>query len=187
MTIRNKNVVWAGRGIVGLIVILMIVMAAGVLAVKDGRINEVAHAGGNVLYCWDDHNLITNDYSTGRIVALSPGGQLLLEADGAELARLVALANAGQLAETQLVTTATDRFGTGEISLWVRTTGQFMLTGTDEHGKAFDFQWRGCQPVTAPVAELVEPTEPPAEPTEPPAEPTERGARRADRAAYCCY
>ncbi len=162
---QQSRTIWTASAVL----FAVLVMVSGVIAqISDGRINEVAHAGGNVLYCWDDNGLVTTDYSTGRIVALSPDGQLLLDADGAELARLVALAESGELAETQRVTTATDRFGTGEISLWVRTTGQFMLTGTDEHGKAFDFQWRGCQPVTAPADEEPEETELPAEPTEPP-------------------
>lgn len=138
-----------------LLSLVTVLVPATSMAVKDGRINEIDHVGGNVIYCIDGQGLISEDFTDGAspvagIRILDPSGNILMFVQGLQLAPLVEQANAGLLASPELVASAPDQYGFGQIRFFVLPDGRFELTGFDEHFKFFFFRWTDCDRVTAP-------------------------------------
>lgn len=102
----------------------------------DGRINAVAHLGGNAVYCVDADNNVSNTYADGGIQVLSQDGQLVLFVPAADIDVL-----GETVAQNTLVAQAEG------LSLYRLTEGGFQLNGLDEHGKLYEFAFAGCDPV----------------------------------------
>ena len=119
--------------LVSLVLVLAVVPA---LAEEDGRINVVAHLGGNAVYCVDADLIAANSYAEGGIQVLSADGQELLFVPAADID-----AAGDEIAVHTLV-------GEGNgLSLYRLVEGGFQLNGFDEHGKLYEFAFAGCDPV----------------------------------------
>lgn len=102
----------------------------------DGRINAVAHLGGNAVYCVDADNIASNSYAEGGIQVLSQAGDELLFAPAADIDVL-----GETVAQNTLVAQAEG------LWLYRLVEGGFQLNGYDEHGKLYEFAFAGCDPV----------------------------------------
>jgi len=115
----------------------------------DGRINQIAHLGGAVLYCVDQNFNPANRYDEGGIRLLDSDGQQLLFVPAAEIA-----AAGASPSENTVLGVGESAFG--PVTLYRLTSGEFHLSGFDEHGKLYAFLWEGCGPVgPAPSAAVV--------------------------------
>ncbi len=118
----------------------------------DGRINQVAHFGGDAIYCTNSALNPTNDLS----VMLNGGDFRVLDIHGQPLwtvpADQIAAAIAQQQASGQGVEVGTGNGSYGPVSLWVIGTDEsgnplFQFNGVDEHGKSNSLEFNRCTPV----------------------------------------
>lgn len=107
---------------------------------KDGRLNVVYHLGGDVLYCVDANRTSAASYADGGFLLMSQTGQHLFFVPVADIEAVPERPEANTVI-------ATGSGSYGGVTLWRLSNGMFALTGLDEHGKPYDFQWTGCLPV----------------------------------------
>ena len=145
--------------VISLVGIMMLFMGLALVAAQetDGRVNNGAHVGGAAVYCVDATFTPADNWSDGGIRVLDARGQELLFAPAADIK-----AEGDPPVEVIQVGSGANAYGT--LELYYRPDSKFELHGTDEHGKAFVFEWGGCG-YQAPVAEQPEVTpEPTCEP-----------------------
>ncbi len=135
--------------------ILVVIMGVALTAAQDlihpdGRLNQIAHFGGDAFYCVDADKNPTNDLEAFE----EDGGFLLLDANGQELwfvaAADVAEAVATLEADSEPVLIASGQGSYGPVELYVYLAGdepEFVFIGYDEHGKSNSLTFRGCSPV----------------------------------------
>lgn len=114
----------------------------------DGRINIVAHFGGDAIYC-----VTASGYPTGDL-ASADGGFRVLDIDGQLLWSIPADVITAAIADASLMSNGVriaDGFGTyGPATLYVAVvedTPIFTYVGTDEYGKQNQLEFRNCEPV----------------------------------------
>lgn len=115
----------------------------------DGRINQVAHFGGDALYCLDANYRVTVQYPS------SEGGFRLLNKDGQELWFVSYTEVAAALDEAvpggAPVLVASGQGSYGPTELYTFEVGRddvyFTFTGYDEHGKTNSLTFKFCIPV----------------------------------------
>lgn len=114
---------------------------------SDGRINQIAHFGGDALFCVDADGNPTNDYEKmAEIRLLNAEGQVLWSLPAESI--LASVADAEASGDDQVVGTGDGSFGTGTLS--VIETGDvptFEFSGYDEFEKLNSVQFQGCQAV----------------------------------------
>ena len=113
----------------------------------DGRINQIAHFGGDALYCVDSAGNPTSNY--GEMVAfrvLDANGQTLWSLPAATV--LAGVTEAEANGQGQLIDTGAGSYGPAAISV-IATDGlpTFEFAAYDEFGKLNTLQFQGCQPV----------------------------------------
>lgn len=116
----------------------------------DGRINQVAHFGGDALYCVDRNMQATNQYSDS-----GEGGFRLLSMSGQELwfvpteVIAAAVAEAKETGKSVLVATGNGTYGPTRIDAYTTGDGDdyFVFIGYDEYGKPNSVEWKFCIPV----------------------------------------
>lgn len=122
--------------------LLLLVTAAVTMAedfVNDGRLNAAFHMGGSAIYCVDEYFTVSNVYTKGGIRVLGANGQQEL------FVSFIAILGAGEppVVDTLL---GTGRNAYGPLNLWRMTSGEFVLSGVDEHGKEYFFYFSTCEP-----------------------------------------
>lgn len=117
---------------------------------NDGRINVVAHFGGDALYCVDENANPTNDFaafSTGGFSLLDIGGQALWFVPAAQVAEAIEAAR--ESGEGVLVASGSGTYG--PVYLYTYVSGQdiitFVFTGVDEHGASNSLSFELCNAV----------------------------------------
>lgn len=136
-------------GLVCLIMVSGLVVLSAANGPGDGRINVGPYVGGLAIYCIDA-NGSAGGSAAGGIRVLSGSGQEVLFASGADLAALLDQAQNGSMAQNTLVASAPGPYGTGDVSLYVLTSGEYYLNGYDQHGSYFEFVWSGCESILPP-------------------------------------
>jgi hypothetical protein len=124
--------------------------AADNLVQPDGRINQVAHFGGDALYCVDRDFIPTNQYSD-----FGQGGFRLLNMEGQELwfvpaAQIsAAVAEAKETGKGVLVAEGYGSYGPVTIYTYVTDENDdyFVFSGYDEFGKPNSLTFKFCIPV----------------------------------------
>lgn len=138
------------------ILALLLVMTGTTLASaqnpvhRDGRINQVAHFGGDALYCVDRNFVPTNQYSDfgdGGFRLLNMSGQELWFVPAAQIA--IAVAEAKETGQGTLVAEGQGSYGPVRIHVYVTAAGDdyFVFTGYDEYGKQNSLTFKFCIPV----------------------------------------
>jgi hypothetical protein len=125
-------------------------VAAQDLIQPDGRINQVAHFGGDALYCVDSDFVATNQYSD-----FGAGGFRLLDSKGQELWFVPAATISAAVAEAKEtgkgVIVAEGRGTYGPVVIYAYVTDEnddfFVFTGYDEYGKPNSLEFKFCIPV----------------------------------------
>jgi hypothetical protein len=118
---------------------------------SDGRINQIAHLGGAALYCVDQNFNPANRFDDGGIRLLDSDGQELLFVPAADI-------DAVGAAPSENTVLGVGESAFGPVTLYRLTSGEFHLSGFDEHGKLYAFVWQGCGPVgPAPSASAAAP------------------------------
>jgi hypothetical protein len=120
------------------------------LVQPDGRINQVAHFGGDALYCVDGDYNATNQYSD-----FGQGGFRLLNMEGQELwfvpaAQIsAAVAEAKETGKGVLVAEGYGTYGPVTIHTYVTDENDdyFVFSGYDEFGKPNSLTFKFCIPV----------------------------------------
>lgn len=149
----HKNT--ASRRFIILAAITLLVAAAGIsmtlaqqLIQPDGRLNQIAHFGGDALYCVDANNQTTNN-----LPAMAEGGFRLLNGNGQEVWFVpgadvdTALAAAKESGESQLAASGQGSYGAAYLyAYYVGDSATFVFTGYDEHGKPNSLTFTGCTP-----------------------------------------
>lgn len=155
-----------------------LVMVSGLVMVTaqetDGRVNPVEHVGGAAVYCVDETFTPAAHWSNGGIRVLDVNGQELLFAPAADI-----IAQGDPPEETIQVGSGANAYG--DLTLFYRPDSKFVLTGTDEHGKDFEFVWGGCG-YTAPSDQ---PTPAPSPTQDPCRQPFRTGDAASDPAIAC--
>lgn len=113
----------------------------------DGRINQVAHFGGDSLYCVDENGNPTNEYdSMAAFRLLDIGGQDLWNVSAEDVAASLAALEAS--GEDQTISTGAGSHGTATLTLLANDgTPSFQLVAYDEFGKLNTLEFQGCRPV----------------------------------------
>jgi hypothetical protein len=117
----------------------------------DVRINQVAHFGGDALYCVDSNKVATTNYPE----MIDDGGMRLLNSKGQELWFLPAediLVAIAEALDTNSAVLAGEGAGThGPVRLYVYSDDGinpvFVFSGYDEYGKPNAFTFIPCIPV----------------------------------------
>jgi hypothetical protein len=152
---------------------LLMVLVSGIsvasaqeLISGDLRINQVAHFGGDALYCVDNGFIATTSYPD----TTTDGGFRLLNSQGQELwfvpADLINAAVAEAKATGKGVLVAEGRGSFGPVALYTYVIGDvehFVFTGYDEFGKPNSLDFTFCTPV-GPNPEVPAVVEEPCEP-----------------------
>jgi len=125
----------AGVAIAAIILLLNVVAAQAVD--NDGRINLVYHLGGDVIYCVDANWTPADSYAEGGLQLLNESGQKLFFVPAADIDAVPELPDANMV-----IVEGSGSYGT--VTLWRLSNGNFALTGVDEHGNAYQFEWTGC-------------------------------------------
>ncbi len=116
-------------------------------AKSDGRLNEIAHFGGDTLYCMDSSNNVTNDSSTfAYFLLLDENGQPLWTLD-----RATVELGLGQIDLKPTAYLLGQGDGTyGPVYLYGNAAQDgspyFIFVGFDEWGKENMFTFYGCTP-----------------------------------------
>ncbi len=134
---------------VGLLLTLIIGMSVAVAqsSYTDGRLNEIAHFGGDVLYCMDSSDNVTNNSATFAYFMLrDENGQPLWTLDKATVEL-----GLGQIAIKQSAFLLGEGDGTyGPVYLYANAAQDgspyFIFIGFDEWGKENRFTFYGCTP-----------------------------------------
>ena len=133
------------------ILIILIVGISAVVAQQlvqpDGRLNQIAHFGGDALYCMDEQDNVTNDSSTFAYFLLrDENGQVLwtLSKEAVEL-------GLGQITLAKTTFLLGEGDGTyGPVYLFGNAAEDgspyFIFIGFDEHGKENRLIFYGCTP-----------------------------------------
>ncbi|MBI1257212.1 MAG: hypothetical protein GC204_07050 [Chloroflexi bacterium] len=132
-----------------LLLIGIIVVLARQIAQADGRINEVAHFGGDALYCVD-----ANHNPTDQLPTTDPKGFRLLNMNGQELWYVpghdveAALAKSVIGGDWELIAEGSGSYG--PVSLHTYNVGGpngifYVFTGYDEHGKTNSLTFQSCR------------------------------------------
>lgn len=138
--------------------LLFIVGVSFVLAQQlvqpDGRINQVAHFGGDALYCvTNDRSPTTQFPETGSIGfrLLNLSGQELWYVPSEDVAAILAAITPGDA--PKLIATGTGSYGATAIYTQIQESGRrfFTFTGYDEHGKSNSLTFEDCTPVGSAV------------------------------------
>jgi hypothetical protein len=124
--------------------------AADNLIQPDGRINQVAHFGGDALYCVDSNFSATTNYAEmiddGGFRLLDIGGQVLWFVPAADI-----LAAIDASVESKSTVEVASGQGTyGPVYLYTYFDGkdqQFVFSGYDEYGKPNSLTFIPCIPV----------------------------------------
>lgn len=139
---------------------ILIVLVLGLSAVMaqqlvqpDGRINQIAHFGGDALYCMDASNNVTNDSSTfAYFQLLDKSGQQLwtISKEDVEL-------GLGQIDVKPTPYLLGEGKGTyGPVYLFSNAAQDgspyFIFIGFDEWGKTNTLVFYGCTPEVSPQA-----------------------------------
>ena len=115
----------------------------------DGRINQLAHFGGDALYCIDDAFNPTINVSPSGIQGfrlLDIHGQVLWTILAADIAAAIEAVEAG--AASALIGTGSGTYGPTALYVTFATNGgTFLFTGYDEYGKPNSLTFHGCTPV----------------------------------------
>lgn len=152
---RSGKVLSPQRHILMLAVLLLIMMSATLVSAQnvvqpDGRINQVAHFGGDSLYCVDGNFTPTNQYSdfgAGGFRLLNSGGQELWFVPSAVIS--AAVAEAKETGKGVLVAEGMGSYGPVRIYTYVTGAGDdyFVFSGYDEFGKPNSVEFKFCIPV----------------------------------------
>lgn len=138
--------------------LLFIVGVSFVLAQQlvqpDRRINQIAHFGGDALYCvTDDRSPTTQFPETGSIGfrLLNRNGQELWYVPSEDVAAILAGITPGDT--PKLVATGTGTYGATALYAQIQDNGRrlFTFTGYDEHGKSNSLIFEDCTPVGSAV------------------------------------
>lgn len=140
-------------GLLLLLIIGLVTTLSGVLAAPgyatDGRINVVHHFGGDNLYCVTASGAVTNAFYSGQtgFQLLNINGQPIWAVSAAAAQAAVDAAEPG--GSPVLVEAGTGSYGPAAIYVYKMTDGtiRFIFTGVDEHSKANQLDFEGCQPV----------------------------------------
>jgi hypothetical protein len=146
-----KRILYLTLAIVALAVFGVSVVLAQTLVQPDGRINQVAHFGGDALYCVDRNMNPTTQYSDwgeGGFQLLSMTGQVLWFVPAEQIAAAVAEAKA--TGGGVLVGTGDGSYGPTSIYTYLTADGDdyFVFNGYDEYGKPNSIEWKFCTPVS---------------------------------------
>lgn len=151
-----------GAGIVLILLVGMTAVAAQQLIQPDGRLNQIAHFGGDALYCMDDSDNVTNDSATFAYFLLrDKTGQPLwtLSRDIVEegLGQIRPGGTAVQLGHGQGSYGPVDMYGNSADD----GSPYFIFIGYDEYGKENRLIFYACTPVGAALAPTatIEPTQ----------------------------
>lgn len=119
----------------------------------DGRLNQVAHFGGDAFYCVDENHNPTNQYleSGQGFRLLNLDGQELWVVSPSEVDSVVSNVTPGQ--GVVLVAVGTGTYGATALYVEIEPGGRrfFTFTGYDEHGKTNSLRFEDCTPVGAAV------------------------------------
>jgi hypothetical protein len=129
--------------LIGALVLVMSRPASG--SSDDGRLNQVAHLGGAVVYCVDRDGKPTHDYPGQGIQVWQDGQGLLMNVLTADIDRVLEKPERNTLIKA-------GKGPYGALELYRLTSGEFQLNGYDEHGKLFEFRWNACLPVNPPAS-----------------------------------
>ncbi len=106
----------------------------------DQRINLAGYLGGDVIYCTNGNNPTSEPNGSGIS---------LLNMNGDELFHITAEQIAAVGEHPAVNTIIAQGVGSyGPVYLSRLTDGRFQLTGQDDHGKTYVFEWAGCTQVT---------------------------------------
>ncbi|HVU10880.1 MAG TPA: hypothetical protein VHD90_06360 [Phototrophicaceae bacterium] len=130
------------------VVSIPLVLARQQLVQPDGRINQVAHFGGDALYCVDG-----NRNPTRQLPTTDPGGFRLLNMNGQELWFVpghdveAALEKSVIGGDWQLIASGSGTYGPVSLHTW-NVGGQngifYEFIGYDEHGKSNTLIFQSC-------------------------------------------
>jgi hypothetical protein len=154
------------------------------LVQPDGRINQVAHFGGDHIYCDSSSSVVVPPVIPGGVSFLVPGffllnsnGQVLWRVPGESV--LQALGTAELNGDPVLVATGWGTYGPTTITVREAThaiyhtyVNLFTFTGYDEWGHANSLNFANCDPVAPPGQAAANPGVPTTEEPKPPMPPT---------------
>ncbi len=119
----------------------------------DGRLNQVAHFGGDAFYCVDEnHNPTNQALESGQgFRLLNLDGQELWYVPPSEVDAVVSKVAPGQ--GVVLVAVGTGTYGATALYVEIEPDGRrfFTFTGYDEHGKTNSLRFEDCTPVSSAV------------------------------------
>ena len=141
-------------GVMVVLVVGLVAVAADPLVQSDKRINQVSDFGGDALYCMDAANNPTNDSATFEYFRL-------LSVDGTELWTLSRADVEQGLGSIYYggapVLLGTGQGSFGEINLYANAaedgTPYFIYTGFDEYGKPNIISFYGCSTVGSAISD----------------------------------
>lgn len=136
-----------GAGILMILIVGLSAVIAQPLVQPDGRLNQIAHFGGDALYCMDAADNVTNDSATFDYFLLrDASGQALwtLSKEQVEL-------GLGQIALAKTAFLLGEGDGTyGPVYLFGNAAADgspyFIFIGFDEYGKENRLIFYGCTP-----------------------------------------
>ena len=141
------------RVLAGLLLLLLTsvsVASAQELVQPDGRLNQVAHFGGDALYCVDVNFVATTNYpemlDDGGFRLLDSKGQVLWFVPASQIVAAIeeSLATGGGV----LVAEGQGTYGPVRLDTYFDGTDQvFVFSGYDEFSKPNSLTYRGCAPV----------------------------------------
>lgn len=173
--------------LIGILTVSTVAFAqhGGILAgMGDGRINQVAHFGGDHIYCDSSSSVVVPPAIPGGVSYLVPGffllnstGQVLWRVPGEAV--LQALGTAELNGDPVLVAAGWRTYGPTTITVREAThaiyhtyINLFTFTGYDEWGHANNLNFTNCDPVAPPGQADLNPGAPSTEEPKPPMPPT---------------
>lgn len=124
------------------------------LVQPDGRLNQIAHFGGDAFYCVDDNRNPTNQFSDHGATGfrlLNKDGQELWYVSPEILGAVLPKVSPGE--PVTLIATGSGSYGATALYVEIRRDGRrfFTFTGYDEHGKTNSLTFEDCNPVGSAV------------------------------------